>query len=78
MVVAAIGGLKERSGSSKQAVLKYIQANYKGINDSANTHVKLALKKGVAGGTLKQVKGTGASGSFKVGEKPKKAAKNAA
>ena len=70
MIAAAVGALKERSGSSRQAILKYISANYK-VSDSAGTHVKLALKRGVAGGALKQVKGTGASGSFKLAEKPK-------
>ena len=70
MIVAAITALKERSGSSRQKILKYIQENYK-VGESANTHLKLALKRGVTGGALKQVKGAGASGSFKVGEKPK-------
>ena len=71
MIAAAIGALKERTGSSRQAILKYINANYK-VGDSASTHLKLALKRGVAGGVLKQVKGAGASGSFKLAEKPKK------
>ena len=70
MIAAAIVALKERSGSSRQAILKYISANYK-VGDHAGTHLKLALKRGVTGGALKQVKGTGASGSFKVAEKPK-------
>ena len=70
MVAAAVGALKERSGSSRQAIMKYVQANYK-VGDGAGTHVKLALKRGVTGGLLKQVKGTGASGSFKLAEKPK-------
>ena len=70
MIVAAITALKHRGGSSRQAILKYVQDTYK-VGESANTHLKLALKRGVAGGALKQVKGTGASGSFKVGEKPK-------
>ena len=70
MIAAAIGALKERSGSSRQAILKYVQTNYK-VSDGASTHVKLALKRGVVGGALKQVKGAGASGSFKLAEKPK-------
>merc|ERR1711973_223669 len=77
MIAAAIGALKERSGSSRQGILKYIAANYK-VGDGANTHVKLALKRGVASGDLKQVKGTGASGSFKLAEKPKPAKKKPA
>lgn len=72
MIDAAIGALKERSGSSRQAILKYITANYK-VGDSAATHIKSALRRGVSGGTLKQVKGAGASGSFKLAEKTKPA-----
>lgn len=69
MVVAAIVALKERNGSSRQAIIKYIQANYK-VGDNANVHIKLALKKGVTSGILLQPKGNGASGSFKVAKKP--------
>ncbi|XP_047495806.1 histone H1-delta-like [Penaeus chinensis] len=67
MVAAAIKALKERSGSSRQAILKYVLSFY-GVEDEkkAGVHVRLALKKGVAGGSLVQVKGTGASGSFKL------------
>ena len=83
MITAAIGSLKERTGSSRQAILKYIQANYK-VGDAANSHLKMALKRGVASGAFAQAKGTGASGSFKLVKKaaePKKkkpAAKKAA
>lgn len=79
MIKAAIGTLKERSGSSRQAILKYIQANYK-VGDHAANHLKQALKRLVAGGELKQVKGAGASGSFKiaVAEPTKKTPKKAA
>lgn len=73
MIVAAITALKERTGSSRQAIEKYIKANYK-VGDSCGTHLKMALKRGVTGGVLSQPKGTGASGSFKVVKKeaPKK------
>lgn len=73
MIVAAVTALKERNGSSRQAIVKYITANYK-VGDNANVHVKLALKRGVVSGALSQPKGTGASGSFKVVKKaePKK------
>ena len=70
MITAAITALKDRKGSSRQAIAKYIKANYK-VGDGAETHLKMALKRGVASGALKQVKGAGASGSFKVAEKPK-------
>ncbi|XP_046856698.1 histone H5-like [Xenia sp. Carnegie-2017] len=65
MIVEAIKSLKERGGSSRQAIEKYIRAHYK-IGDSGSVHVKLALKKGVLSGALSQPKGTGASGSFKI------------
>ncbi|XP_022313751.2 histone H1-like [Crassostrea virginica] len=73
MIRAALESLKERGGSSRQAILKYIMANFKVSNDvnSINSHLKLALKSGVKKGALKQAKGTGASGSFKLGDKPK-------
>ena len=73
MVTAAVEDLKERGGSSRQAIVKYIMKNYNvGDNTTAvNSRVKTALKAGVKTGTLKQAKGTGATGSFKIGEKPK-------
>ena len=76
MIAAAIVALKERTGSSRIAILKYIKANYK-VGDNAATCVKNALKKGVTAGALTQVKGVGSNGSFKVKkvEKPKKATK---
>ena len=55
---------KEMNGSSRQTILKYIQAYYK-VVDNAGTHVKLALKRGVISGSLTKAKGTGASGFFK-------------
>merc|ERR1712002_329738 len=76
MIAAAIGALKERTGSSRQAILKYIIANNKvGDEKTAAVHLKLALKRGVASGALKQVKGVGASGSFKLVKAEKPAAK---
>lgn len=82
MVQQAVSTLKERGGSSRQAILKYIMKNFNvGLDDKpVNSRLKLALRSGVTKGTLKQSKGTGASGSFKVGEvkaekKPKKIVK---
>ena len=71
MIKAAILALKERNGSSRQAIEKYVKANYK--VGEVSTHLKLALKRGVAAGVLVQVKGTGASGSFKVNKEVKEA-----
>ncbi|CBY12296.1 unnamed protein product [Oikopleura dioica] len=74
MVAAAIVALKERSGSSRQAIEKYIIANYDGV-DKGSHFLKKALKSGVEKGTLVQTKGIGASGSFKIKKAEKPAAK---
>ena len=77
MISTAITALKDRGGSSRQAIEKYIKANFKVTGDTS-THLKMALKRGVASGKLLHTKGTGASGSFKVNKaaatpkKPKK------
>jgi len=74
MVQQALGTLKERGGSSRQAILKYIVKNFKvGSDDNVvNTHLKMALRAGVKNASLKQSKGTGAAGSFRLGEEAKK------
>ena len=78
MIAAAIGSLKERGGSSRQAILKYILKQYNfGKNERVvNQHLKVALRAGAKNGTLKQSKGSGATGSFRLGDKaaPKKVA----
>merc|ERR1711872_530394 len=65
MIVAAIKALKERSGSSKRNILKYIVANYK-VGDQATIRLNMALRKMGKAGKLKQVKGVGARGSFRI------------
>ena len=80
MVLAAVAALKERKGSSKIAIEKYICANYK-VGVKFNGPVKAAIKKLVEKKELSQVKGIGANGSFKIAkaEKPvKKTVKKAA
>lgn len=74
MAVAALNSLKERNGSSRQAIHKYIVSNYSVGTDAkvVGTHLKLALKRGVDTGAIKHVKGTGASGSFKANPEAKK------
>lgn len=56
MIVDALRKLNEKSGSSRQAIVKYIVANHKLDAKFVNQHVKLALKNGVKGGALKQSK----------------------
>jgi histone H1/5 len=77
MVKKAIAELKEKGGSSRQAVLKYVCANYKVEAKSGNKYVKVALVSGVKNNALKRVggKGVGANGSFKLVEEVMKAAK---
>ena len=58
LIAEAIKQLNERSGSSKQAIAKYIAANHS-IDFTAapahNRHFKLALVAAVKSGALKQV-----------------------
>ena len=70
MIIAAILALKERNGSSRQAIEKYIKANYK--VGEVGPHLKMALKRGVTSGKFVHTKGVGASGSFKVAKEEKK------
>ena len=88
MVNAAITNLKDRKGSSLAAIKKYIAANYKVDVAKLAPFIRRYLKKAVADGKLSQTKGSGASGSFKIGKAteekkkakktPKKAAKKPA
>lgn len=66
LVNAAIRALKERSGSSLQAIKKYIAVNNKVDADKLSPFIKKYLRKATASGTLVQTKGKGASGSFKL------------
>merc|ERR1712086_1147947 len=67
MIAAAITTLNDRTGSSRQAILKFICANNKVDAVKAAVQVRLALKRGVGKG----------AGSYKVVkvEKPKKVKK---
>merc|ERR1711971_554102 len=80
MILAAIPALKERGGSSRQAILKYIVANNKVDAAKAAGPLKLALRKALAAGTIVKAKDAGkGAGKFKIGkvEKAKKPAKKA-
>jgi phosphopantetheine adenylyltransferase len=76
MVNSAINDLKERTGSSLQAIKKYISANYKIDSDKLSPFIKKYLKSAVAGGILIQKKGKGASGSFKLAKPNKSSIKS--
>merc|ERR1711977_410080 len=58
MIAAAITGLKEKSGSSRKAILNYILANYKvGDNkEKVQNRVRLAVKRMAAAKKVKKVK----------------------
>merc|ERR1739849_61255 len=64
MIGESIKAMKDRSGSSRQAILKYICANYKVDATKAAVHVRTALKMGAAAGK----KG---AGCYKLGDKAK-------
>ncbi|XP_015509321.1 histone H1-like [Neodiprion lecontei] len=66
MVNSAISTLKERGGSSLQAIKKYISATYKIDGEKQAPFIKKYLKAAVSTGALVQTKGKGASGSFKI------------
>merc|ERR1711950_38138 len=83
MVKAAVKALADKKGSSRQAILKYICANYKVDAAKAVSRTRLALKKMVASKALVAAAATGkkGAGSFKLAAKPaakKPAAKKAA
>merc|ERR1712193_505249 len=72
MIKAAIAGLKTRGGSSRQAIAKYISANYK-VGDNANVHLRMAIKRALASGML--VANANHSNTFRLAPEAKKPAK---
>ncbi|XP_069565753.1 histone H1-like [Brachyistius frenatus] len=73
LIVAAVAESKDRRGTSISAVKKILAT--KGVDvPKANKRINAAVSKLVTNGTLTQVKGTGASGSFKITKEPKAAA----
>merc|ERR1711865_308788 len=71
MIVTAIAALKDRTGSSLQAIKKAISAAYPALSPaSASKATTAALKKMVAAGTVNQTKR-----SYKLFAKKKPAAK---
>ena len=73
MISAAILSLKDRTGSSRQAIAKYVCANYQVDADKAAFHLRRALKKGLEDGVFKTARQSGkGAGSFKLIEKKKK------
>jgi len=71
MVTAAIAALKDRKGSSLAAIKKYVAGNYKVDVDRIAPFIRRFLKAAVEKGALKQTKGSGAAGSFKLPDEPR-------
>lgn len=69
MVKAAILTLKDRKGSSRQAIKKFIAANYRDLGTSQDLQINNAIKRGVEKGIFAHPKGH--SGSVKL-VKPEK------
>merc|ERR1739848_358071 len=78
MIAAAITPLKDRTGSSRAAILKHVVTNNKVDAAKAATQVRLSLMRGVAKGALKMAAAKGKNaGSYKLVKvvKPKKVKK---
>merc|ERR1711944_338172 len=78
MIKAAIKALGDKKGSSRQAILKYVCANYKVDAAKATSRVRIALKKLVDSKAIVTAAAAGkkGAGSFKLPPKePKKPAK---
>merc|ERR1712109_78271 len=77
MIKAAVKALADKKGSSRQAILKYICANYKVDAAKAASRVRLALKKMIASKALVAAAAAGkkGAGSFKLPAKEPKAKK---
>lgn len=77
MIVQAITESDEtRKGASKQAIFKHLNTAHGIDTKVSGHHIRLALKRGVESGSIKQASGIGANGRFKVGDnKPEAAAK---
>ncbi|XP_067875500.1 histone H1.0-like [Heterodontus francisci] len=79
MIIAAIKAMNVHGSTSRQAIQKYIKQEYN-VGDNANYQIKLSLKKLMDANVIKQTKGFGVSGSFRMnkGDEPKKALKKVA
>lgn len=71
MIKEAIVSLKEKNGSSRQELKKYVKEHFPVSDISFDSRFNLALKRGVANGVFLQPKG--ASGAVKLSKSPGKA-----
>merc|ERR1712233_68496 len=74
MIAAAIKGLGDKKGSSRQAILKYVMSNNKVDADKAAVRVKLALRKMIASKKVVAAAAAGkkGAGSYKLAAVEKK------
>ncbi|XP_064276355.1 histone H5 [Passer domesticus] len=70
MITAAIRADRSRGGASRQSIQKYVKSNYK-VGQNADVQIRLAIRRLLAAGVLKQTKGVGASGSFRLAKASK-------
>ncbi|NXN00646.1 H5 protein, partial [Sylvia borin] len=70
MITAAIRADKRRGGSSRQSIQKYVKSHYK-VGPNADVQIRLAIRRLLTAGVLKQAKGVGASGSFRLAKASK-------
>merc|ERR1712214_260316 len=72
MIKAAVKALADKKGSSRQAILKYICANYRVDAAKAPARVRLALKKMIASKAVVSAAAAGkkGAGSFKLAAEP--------
>jgi histone H1/5 len=76
MVLEAISDLKDRRGSSKVAVQRFMTDKYRlDKSTTVNSRVRTAIRSAMTRGLLTQAKGIGASGSFKLTPEGKALAK---
>merc|ERR1712079_437365 len=77
MIKAAVKALADKKGSSRQAILKYICANYKVDATKAASRVRIAMKKMIDSKALVAAAAAGkkGAGSFKLTAEPKAAKK---
>jgi histone H1/5 len=74
MITSSVKALGEKGGSSVSAIKKHMGANFKIDMDKAAPFLKRGIKAAIASGQLSQAKGTGLTGSFKLGGVKKAAA----
>ena len=76
MISTAISSLKDRTGSSPQAIAKFVYENYEVDADKAAPHLRRALKKGVEDGVFQTARKSGKGArSYKMVMKKSAAAK---